>query len=105
MRLVDRVRRNWHLHVRGYRGEICGDPHHLHTSICQGCSRPVGVVRRASSGIWNYVVTGEPQTTYTVRGSPAEERAEGAGGVLCLCCFDRLAEEFGIHLRWESRAL
>lgn len=109
MTAAARVRRFYWKRIRRYRYEICGRPGHLHGTIRRGCGRPVGTVWRASSGVWNYVVTGQEQTTYTVRagaaGGPVEERAEGVGGVLCLNCFDRFARECGVHLRWESRPL
>jgi hypothetical protein len=109
MTLTARARRFYWKHIRGYDSEICGNPGHRHGTIRRGCGRPVGVVWRAPSGIWNYVVSGQDQTTYTVRegaaGGPVEERAEGAGGVLCLGCFDRFARERGVSLCWESRPL
>lgn len=104
-----RVRRFYWRHIRRYRYEICGRPNHPHAMIRRGCGRPVGVVWRATSGVWNYVVTGQDQTVYTVRegaaGGPVGERAEGVGGILCLRCFDRFAQERGVHLQWESRPL
>lgn len=109
MTIAARARRFYWWHIRRYDSEICGCPDHLHGTIRRGCGRPVGVVWRAPSGIWNYVVTGQDQTTYTVRegavGGQVEERAEGAGGVLCLDCFDRFARELGVYLDWESRPL
>lgn len=99
-----RLRRFYWRHVRRYRYEIC-----WRAGTRRGCGRPVGVVWRAPSGIWNYVVAGQQQTVYTVRegaaGGPVEERAEGLGGILCLQCFDDLAQECGVPLRWESRPL
>lgn len=104
-----RTRRFYWKRVRRYRFEICGRPRHPHGTITRGCGRPVELVWRASSGMWNYVVTGREQTVYTVRegaaGGPVEERAEGVGGVLCLACFDREARESGVYLQWESRPL
>jgi len=104
-----RTRRFYWKHVRRYRYEICGRPNHPHDTIMRGCGRPVGVVWRAPTGVWNYIVADQQTTTYTVRtgaaGGPAQGRAEGAGGVLCLACFDREARERGVHLRWESGPL
>jgi len=109
MTLAARTRRLYWKHVRRYRFETCGRPNHLHDTIRRGCGRPVGVVWRAPSGVWNYVIAGQDRTTYTVRrgppGGPIEERAEGVGGSLCLTCFDRFAQERDIILQWESRSL
>jgi hypothetical protein len=106
MKLAARVRRFYWKRLRRYDAEICGRPDHPHEQIRRGCGRPVGVVWRAESAVWNYVVTGQDQTVYTVRegaaGGPIMERAEGAGGVLCLHCFDQLARERGVHLYWEA---
>ena len=104
-----RIRRFYWKHIRRYRYEICGRPDHPYEAIRRGCGRPVGVVWRAPSGVWNYVVAGQDHTVYTVRagaaGGPVMERAEGGGGILCLGCFDRLARELGVHLQWESMPL
>lgn len=101
-----RVRRFYWKRIRRYRHETCGRPDHIHGVIRRGCGRPVGMVWRASSGVWNYVVTGQDQTVYTVRegaaGGPVQERAEGAGGILCVACFDRLARERGLDVQWEA---
>lgn len=109
MNRTARIRRWYWKHVRRYRYEICGRPDHPHGAIRRGCGRPVGVVWRAPTGIWNYVVAGQYYTVYTVRegaaGGPVMERSEGAGGVLCLACFDRLAQEQGVPLRWEALPL
>jgi len=109
MTLAARTRRCYWKHVRRYRYETCGRPNHPHGTITRGCGRPVGVVWRAPTGMWNYVVTGRKHTIYTLRGAPMaapwKERAEGVGGVLCLACFDREARERGVILRWESRPL
>ena len=109
MTLAARTRRLWWKRVRRYRYETCGRPDHPHRTITHGCGRPVGLVWHASPGVWNYVVTGQPQTVYTVRkgaaGGPVEERAEGVAGVPCLACFDREARERGVILQWESRPL
>lgn len=109
MTLAARARRVYWKRVRRYPTEICGRPDHPHGTIRRGCGRPVAVVWHAETAIWNYVVTGQDQTTYTVRegaaGGPVMERAEGVGGVLCLTCFDRFAREVGVALRWESSPL
>lgn len=109
MSFAARVRRLYWKRVRRYRYETCGNPRHLYGTIRRGCGRPVGLVWRTSSGVWNYVVAGQQQTAYTVRkgaaGGPFMERAEGVGGVLCLRCFDRFARERDVHLRWESKQL
>ncbi len=97
MTLAARTRRLYWKHIRRYRYETCGRPNHPHATIMRGCGRPVGLVWRASSPTWTYVVTDQEQIDYTIR--------EGAGGVLCLACFDRFAQERGVHLRWESRPL
>jgi hypothetical protein len=105
--LAATVRRWYWKRIRRYRGETCGRPNHMHGAIRRGCGRPVGVIWRAPSGIWNYVVAGQYQTTYTVRegaaGGPVMERSEGVGGVLCPGCFDRLAQERGLLLQWTAR--
>lgn len=104
-----RIRRWYWKRIRGYRYEICGRSDHPHGAIRQGCGRPVGVIWRAPTSIWNYVVAGQDQTVYTVRegllGGPVMERSEGVVGVLCIACFDLLAQERGLPLRWESRPL
>lgn len=109
MTLAARARRFYWKYLRRYRYEICGNPGHRHGTIRRGCGRPVGVVWRAPTGIWNYVVASQDVTAYTVRkgaaGGPREERAEGVGGTLCLDCFTRFAEEQDIFLSWESRPL
>jgi hypothetical protein len=106
MKLAARVRRFYWKRVRRYELEICGNPGHMHGAIRQGCGRPVGLVWRAPSGIWNYVITGQDQTVYTVRegaaGGAVMERAEGVGGVLCLGCFDRMARDRGVTLYWKA---
>jgi hypothetical protein len=107
--LAARARRAYWKHVRRYQFETCGRHDHPYEAIRRGCGRPVGLVWGAPAGIWNFVVTGERETTYTVRagtaGGPVEERAEGVGGILCLHCFDRLALERGILLKYEARPL
>lgn len=109
MTVAAQARRFYWKRIRRYDSEICGRPNHPHGTIRRGCGRPVEVVWRASSGVWNYVVMGQEQTTYTIRegaaGGPAMERAEGAGGILCLRCFDRFARERGLYLQWESGPL
>lgn len=107
------LRRFYWQRIRRYDSEVCGSVHRASPAFAtirrHACGRPVEVVWRASSGVWNYVVTGQDQTVYTVRegaaGGPVEERAEGAGGILCLRCFDRAARERGVYLAWESRPL
>ncbi len=99
MTLAARARRAWWQHVRHYRYEVCGRPKHPHATIRRGCGRPVGLVWRAPSGTWNYVIIGEG-TRWSVK-----PNAEGVGGVLCLACFDRFAQERDVHLQWESRPL
>ena len=109
MTLAALTRRLYWRHIRRYRYETCGRPNHPHDTIRRGCGRPVGLVWRTQTGIWNYVVAEREQTIYTVRtgtaGGPVEERAEGIGGVLCLACFDAFAQQRGVHLQWESRPL
>lgn len=107
------IRRFYWKRVRRYRYETCGSvPRGAPAYMVirrYGCGRPVGLVWGASTGLWNYVVTGQQQTTYTVRagaaGGPIEERAEGAGGILCLGCFDRACQDLGIVRRWSEGAL
>jgi hypothetical protein len=106
MTLAARARRFYWKRIRRYELEICGRPDHPHGTIRRGCGRPVGTVWRAPSAVWNYVVTGQDQTVYTVRegaaGGPIHARAEGAGGVLCLHCFDREARKLGVVLCYHA---
>lgn len=112
-RLVARARRVYWKRLRGHRYEICGSVNPASPAYATirryGCGRPIGPIWRASSGIWNFVVTGQPQTVYTVRegaaGGPITERAEGEGGILCLRCFDRAARARGLNVMWESGPL
>jgi hypothetical protein len=90
-----RIRRWYWKRIRGYRYETCGRSDHPHAAIRRGCGRPVGVIWRAPTGLWNHVISGE-----LVKGP-----SKGIGGVLCLACFDRLAQERGVPLQWESRPL
>lgn len=102
------LRRFYWKRIRRYRYEVCGSVPRRSPAYMvirrYGCGRPIGPVWRASTGIWNYVVTGQDQTTYTVRagsaGGSVQERAEGAGGILCLVCFDRACRDRGIHRYW-----
>lgn len=63
--------------------------------------------------IWNYVMSGQEETTLTVRDGLFPEthagrlmpRSEGVGGVVCLLCFDRRAREMGIEYRQSLIAL
>ena len=76
---------------------------------CQDCERPFTEVMDflVATPIWNYVMAGQGETTYTVReglfpGTVAGElapRVEGVGGVVCLACFDKRARELGINYR------
>ena len=77
---------------------------------CQDCKRPFTEVIDflVATPIWNYVMAGQTETTYTIRqglfpeAGPAGElypRVEGVGGVVCLACFDSRARELGINYR------
>ena len=98
-RAVAVVRRTWWRRIRRYRYEICGScaggPAQA-TIRRYGCGRPVGLVWRADSGFWNRMVTGEPLPP---------GRTEGAGGILCVPCFDRLCADRGEPRMWKAEAL
>lgn len=77
---------------------------------CDDCGRGFDEVIDflVATPIWNYVMAGERETTYTIRpglfpdaGAAGEvyPRVEGAGGVVCLVCFDKRARECGINYR------
>lgn len=86
--------------VRRYRYEICGAvvPGTVAEATIRryGCGRPVGLCWRAESGFWHLMVTGRPL---------APGRTEGAGGILCLGCFDRLCNDNGETRFWKADAL
>lgn len=108
------IRRFYWKRVRRHRYEICGSVNRLSPAYevirRYGCGRPIGPVWTASTGLWNYIVTGQDQTVYTVRAGSAGdprvmERAEGAGGILCLVCFDRACQDRGVHRYWSDSDL
>lgn len=99
-RIVATIRRFYWKRIRRYRYEICG-------SCCNGgparatirrygCGRPIGPLWTADSSFWNRMVTGEPLLP---------GRTEGAGGILCLRCFDRLCSDRGEIRFWKADAL
>lgn len=106
MRSMAIVRRFYWKHVRRYRYEICGScssgPGQA-TIRRYGCGRPIGPLWRVSTPLWNFVVAGIDQTVLTVRPGAATKdlapRSEGVGGILCLSCFDRAAEDRGMGYR------
>jgi hypothetical protein len=53
--------------------------------------------------IWNYVMGGVTETTYTIREGLFDQtlapRVEGIGGVVCLACFDKRARALGVPYR------
>lgn len=96
--IISRVRRFYWKHVRGYRYEVCGSVPRsspAYPVISRGgCGRPVGLVWHATTATWDAVVApGAPSTT------------EGAGGILCIHCFDRLAYASGKSLLWRPGPL
>jgi hypothetical protein len=72
---------------------------------CRDCKRPFSEVMDflVATPIWNYVMAGEEQTTYTIRTGLFDKelypRVEGAGGVVCLACFDKRARALGVNYR------
>ena len=77
-----------------YDGMTCGD-----------CKRGFDEVMDflVADPIWNYVMRGQEQTTYTIRPGLFDKRlmarSEGVGGVVCLACFDWRARALGIEYR------
>lgn len=107
------VRRLWWKRVRRYGHEICGEciggPGQA-TIRRYGCGRPIGLVWRGPTPLWNFVVAGIDKTVITVRSGAAVNdlapRAEGVGGVLCLMCFARAAEDRGFtQLVWRPEGI
>lgn len=72
---------------------------------CQDCSRGFDEVIDflVPDPIWNYVMGGVTETTYTIRPGLFDKRlmprSEGGGGVVCLACFDKRARELGVSYR------
>lgn len=72
---------------------------------CQDCEKPFTEVIDflVATSIWNYVIAGERETTYTIRrglfSTDERPRVEGLGGVVCLACFDKRARALGISYR------
>ena len=97
-RLGSALRRFYWKRVRRYRYEICGSaapPSEGREVIKRyGCGRPVGLVWTAPTGLWDRIV------------DPHERMAgEGAGGILCVHCFDRACEDRNTFLRWVPEHL
>lgn len=95
-----RLRRFYWKRVRRYRYEICGSvvrgTEGEATVRRYGCGRPVGLCWRAETGFWHRMVTGRPL---------AQGAVEGAGGILCVSCFDRLCSDRGETRMWVAGAL
>lgn len=94
------LRRLYWKRVRRYRYEICG-------SVVRGteaepvirrygCGRPVFLCWRAETSFWHRMVTGHPL---------GPDRTEGAGGILCLSCFDQLCTDQGETRFWKADPL
>lgn len=95
--------------IRRHRYEICGScnggPGQA-TIRRYGCGRPIGPLWRAPTPLWNFVVADFDQTIMTIRPGAAVNdlapRSEGVGGILCLACFTRAAEDLGVnYLMWR----
>lgn len=109
MRLPAQLRRFYWKRIRRYRYEICGScpggPAEA-TIRHYGCGRPIGPLWRVPTPLWNFVTAGIDQTVLTVRPGAATPalapRSEGVGGILCLACFTRAAEDRGLtYLMWR----
>lgn len=78
-----------------------GDPQLM---VCQDCDRDFdgdgAIDFLVNTSIWNYVMAGQAQTTYTIRPGVHDRtlapRTEGVGGTVCLACFDRRARALGV---------
>lgn len=74
---------------------------------CDDCKRPFSEVIDfiVATPIWNYVMAGITETTYTIREGLVDKtiypRVEGYGGVVCLACFDKRARVLSIPY-WDS---
>lgn len=72
---------------------------------CGDCKRGFSEVMDflVADPIWNFVMAGEHQTTYTIREGLFDKRfmarSEGVGGVVCLACFDKRARAAGVEYR------
>jgi hypothetical protein len=70
---------------------------------CRDCERSFDEVMDflVADPIWNFVMAGERETTYTIREGLFDKRlmarSEGVGGVVCLACFDKRARALGIE--------
>lgn len=89
------LRRFYWKRVRRYRYETCGSigpgGEARATIKRYGCGRPIGPVWGTESDHWNRVVTGKPL---------APGRTEGAGGILCVRCFDQACRDRGEYFMW-----
>lgn len=110
--VIAQARRFYWQRIRRYRYEICGSVSGgpgYGVIRAYGCGRPIGVVWRAPTWLWNFVVAGQRQTIYTVREgavSPQlDGRSEGVGGILCSRCFDRAARDAGYTPMWTAGPL
>lgn len=94
-----RIRRFYWIFIRRYRyeicGECCGGPAQ-ETIHRYGCGRPVRLVWTAETEYWHLMVTGRLLFA---------GRTEGAGGVLCIDCFDKLCRDRGTIRFWKADAL
>lgn len=69
--------------------------------ICHDCESPFTEVFDflVSTAVWNFVMAGQEQTTYTIRKGLYDQklapRVEGVAGVVCLACFDKRARKVG----------
>lgn len=108
-RLLSKIRRFYWKRIRHYRYEICGScsggPGRA-TIRRYGCGRPIGPLWHVPTPLWNFVVAGFDKTILTMRRGAADPqlapRSEGVGGILCLACFNRAAEDRGLtYLMWR----
>lgn len=101
------LRRIWWKRVRRYRYEICGScvgGPALATIRRYGCGRPIGPLWRVPTPLWNFVVAGIVRPGVAV--NDLAPRSEGAGGILCLACFTRAAEDRGLtYLMWRPEGM
>lgn len=92
------LRRFYWKHVRRYRYEICGSTTPLSEGRAvvrqYGYRRPVGLVWTAPTGLWDRIVDPDEKMT-----------GEGAGGILCIHCFNRASEDRDTYLRWVPTLL
>lgn len=109
MRAISIARRFYWRHIRRHNSEICGEcpggPGQA-TIHRYGCGRPIGLLWRVPTPLWNFVVADIGQTVLTMRpGAVIHDlapRSEGVGGILCLSCFNRAANDKGVtYIMWR----